>query len=103
MFKIKKGDLVEVSKGKDRGKRGRLLAVRPQDRRVVVEGLNLVRRHRRPRKAGQKGQIVSLPRAIPASSVMAVCGACGKPVRIGIRLAEGSKSRVCKKCGHKFS
>jgi large subunit ribosomal protein L24 len=102
-LKIRKGDLVEMRVGKDRGKRGRIIEVRPAERRVIVEGLNLVRRHRRPRRAGQKGEIIALPRPVPVSNVMLVCPACDAATRVGVRRVEDSKLRVCKRCGHEFS
>jgi large subunit ribosomal protein L24 len=77
--------------------------VRPWDMKVLVEGLNLVRRHRRPRKAGQKGQIVSLPRPVSISSAALVCPNCAKPVRVGFQKSETSKLRVCKRCKNTFS
>lgn len=103
MAKIRKGDLVEVRKGKDRAKRGKVLTVRPQSERLVVEGLNLTRRHRRARKAGQKGQIVSLPRQIPFANVMLICPGCNKASRIGAQQREKMKLRVCKRCNNEFA
>jgi large subunit ribosomal protein L24 len=101
-LKIRTGDMVEMRKGKDRGRRGKVLEVRPKDMRVVVEGLNIVRKHRRPRTAGQKGEIVALPRAVPIANVMVVCPSCNTPTRVGISRADSSRWRVCKRCGHEF-
>lgn len=97
-MKIRAGDNVMMLSGKDRGKSGKILRVLPKESRVVVEGLNLVRRHQRPKRQGQKGEVVSAPRAIDASSVALICGHCKKASRMGIK-REGKKSvRVCKKC-----
>lgn len=101
-LKIRRGDTVEMRKGKDRGKRGKVLEVRPRDMRVVVEGLNTVKKHRRPRRAGQKGEIVMLPRAVPVSNVMLVCPSCSAPTRTGIRRTDSLRLRVCKRCGYEF-
>lgn len=97
---IRKGDTVTMLSGKDRGKTGKVLFAFPAEGKLVVEGLNKVARHLRPKKQGQKGQIVHKERAVDASSVMLVCKSCGKPTRVGYRVSEdGGKSRVCKKCG----
>ncbi len=98
-MKIKKGDLVQMLTGKDRGKRGRVLGVYPKENRVIVEGLNIVKKHRRPRRVGEKGQMVEIPRAVDASNVALVCSKCGERARLGYSIAEGKKYRICKKCG----
>jgi len=85
--------------GKDRGKTGKVSLVLPEDGKVVVEGLNMIKRHVRARKQGQKGQIVSKERAVSASSVALVCKSCGKPTRVGYKMTGESKARICKKCG----
>ncbi len=101
-WKIKKGDNVYVRAGKDRGKKGKVLVMFPKDGRLVVEGANLVKKHIRPRRAGEKGQVVEVPAPMPISRVMIVCPSCSKPTRIGVRRTgtEGSsaRERVCKKC-----
>lgn len=98
-MKIRKNDNVIMLGGKDGGKTGKVSAVLSQDGKVVVEGLNMIKRHVRARKQGQKGQIVSKERAVPASSVALVCKSCGKPTRVGYKTEGGNKVRVCKKCG----
>ena len=98
-MKIRKGDNVIMLGGKDRGKTGKVLIVLPKDSKVVVEGLNQVKRHVRARKQGQKGQIISKERAVPVSSVALVCKSCGKPTRIGYKIEGENKIRICKKCG----
>jgi large subunit ribosomal protein L24 len=101
-FKIKKNDSVLVQVGKDRGKTGKVLAMFPRDGRVLVEGLNIVRKHIRPRRSGEKGQRVEVPSPMPIARVMLMCPSCGKATRVGIRRTAGetgtTRERVCKKC-----
>lgn len=98
-LKIKKGDTVLVLVGKDRGKTGKVLAALPKEGRLLVEGRNIVKKHVRPRKAGEKGQRVEIPSPLPVSRVMLVCPSCGKAARVGIRRGDdGRRQRVCKKC-----
>lgn len=98
-MKIKKNDSVKILIGKSKGKIGKVLHVFPESRKVIVEGLNLVKKHIRPRKEGEKGQIAETPGKIQASNVMLVCPKCGKTSRIGYKKDGENKSRVCKKCG----
>ena len=98
-MKIRKGDNVIMLSGKDRNKKAKILFVFPEDDKVIVEGLNLVKKHLRAKKQGQKGQIVSKERRVSASSVALICKSCGKPTRIGYRIEGASKLRICKKCG----
>lgn len=98
-MRIKKGDTVSIMVGKDSGKTGKVLVVYPDDRRVLVEGLNMYKKHIRPRQQGQKGQLVDTARPVPDSNVMIVCGSCHKMTRVAYRIDAGQKkSRVCKKC-----
>jgi large subunit ribosomal protein L24 len=98
--RIRKGDEVEVIAGKDRGKRGTVQEVHPEDRRIVVAGVNIAKRHRKPNpQRNVKGGIVEQPAAMDVSKVMLVCPHCGKPTRIGHRLEDDEKTRVCKSCG----
>lgn len=99
-MKIKKGDNVKMLSGKDRGKTGVIALVLENGKttRVVVGGLNKIKRHQRPKKQGQKGQIVSVERPVSASSVQLICKNCGKPTRVGFRLGVDKKERICKKC-----
>lgn len=101
-LKIRTGDTVEMRKGKDRGRRSKVLEIRPRQMRAVIEGLNTVRKHRKPRRAGQKGEIIALPRAVPLANVMLVCPSCSKPTRLGVSRRDSSRLRVCKRCGHEF-
>ena len=96
---IRKGDNVIMRGGKDRRKTGKVLAVLTKENKVVIEGLNTVKRHLKARKQGQKGQIISKERAVPLSTVQLVCSKCGKPTRVGIQVSGDKKIRVCKKCG----
>lgn len=100
-MKIKKGDNVVMLSGKDRGKKGTITRVDRATDKVIVEGLNMIKRHTRARKQGQKGQIITKERFVSASSVALVCPSCGKQARIGIKLSEssrGGKVRICRKC-----
>lgn len=84
--------------GKDRGKTGKVLGVLPREAKVIVEGLNLIKKHQRPKKQGQKGETISVPRSIDVSNVMLVCRHCGRASRMGAR-RDGKKTvRVCIKC-----
>lgn len=84
--------------GKDRGKTGKVSLTFPVQNKVVVEGLNVIKKHLRARKQGQKGQIINKERAIDASSVALVCKSCGKQTRVGFKLDGDNKIRICKKC-----
>ena len=98
-MRIRKGDTVQMTVGKDAGKNGTVLRVNPEIGKVLVEGLNMLKHNRKPRKAGEKGEIVSAPRFVQAANVMLVCPSCGKLSRTGAKvLKDGSKVRSCKKC-----
>ena len=96
---IKKDDLVVVLSGKDKGKQGKVLEVMPKSGKVVVEKVNVVSRHTKPRKQGEQGGIVKAEGAMYASKVMPICPKCGKAVRVGHVEKDGKMVRVCKKCG----
>lgn len=97
-MKIKKGDNVKVLTGKDRGKTGKVITVDPGNERVTVEGLNLYKKHVRPRRQGEKGQLISVPRPLHVSNVLPVCASCGKAARVGHRMEGDTKVRYCKSC-----
>lgn len=97
-MKIKKGDNVMVIAGKNRGESGKVFRALPKTDQVVVDGLNIRKRHVRPRRAGQKGEVVQKFAPMHVSNVKIICGACGKPVRVGYKVTETTKVRVCKKC-----
>ncbi|MGN0985546.1 MAG: 50S ribosomal protein L24 [Candidatus Enterenecus sp.] len=96
---VKKNDTVVVLSGKDKGKKGKVLSVDPQSRKVVVEKVNLASRHQKPRKQGEEGGIIQKETPLYASKVMTVCPKCGKPTRVAHKVTDGKKVRVCKHCG----
>ena len=97
---VKTGDTVVVLNGKDRGKKGKVLAVSPKEGKVIVEGINMVSKHVKPRKMGDEGGIVKAEGAMYACKVQIVCPRCGKPTRVSHKNYEdGTKERICKKCG----
>ncbi len=96
---VKTGDTVKIISGRDRGATGKVLAVSPKEGKVIVEGLNMVKKHIKPRREGEIGGIVDAEGAIYASKVMPVCPSCGKPTRVGHKIENGKKIRVCKHCG----
>jgi large subunit ribosomal protein L24 len=97
---IRRNDNVIVTTGKDRGKRGRVLKVLPAKNRLIVEGVNFIKRHTKPNPQRQiKGGLVEREAALHASNVQLVCPDCGKPTRLGRRiLGDGRKVRICRKC-----
>ncbi len=97
-MKIKKGDNVKILTGKDRGKTGKVLKVLPKAGKATVEGMNLMKRHTKPRRQGEKGQRVSIPASVDISNLMLVCPKCSKAARVGYKINSGNKFRVCKKC-----
>ncbi len=102
---VKKGDTVVLLTGRDeyRGKTGKVLEVSPEEGKVIVEGINIVSKHVKPRKAGDASGIIKTESAIYASKVQLVCPKCNKPTRVGTKIyADGKKDRVCKKCGETF-
>ena len=99
---IRKGDNVHIVSGKDRGKEGQVLHVFPARGRASVKDVNVYTKHVKPKKQGQKGQSVELPRAVPLSNMMVVCPNCKKPTRIGHRTEGDKKLRVCKRCNASF-
>jgi large subunit ribosomal protein L24 len=96
---VKTGDTVQILSGRDAGKRGKVMAVSPKEGKVIVEKLNMVTKHVKPRRMGEEGGIVKAEGAIYACKVQAVCPHCDKPTRIGHKIVDGKKIRVCKKCG----
>lgn len=99
MYKIRKGDTVGVIKGKDVGKKGKVLSVNPQEGRAIVGGINLIKKHRRQTRQDQQGGIVSIEAPINLANLMLICKNCNRPARIGFKvLTDGTKSRFCKSC-----
>ena len=101
-LKIKKDDLVTVTSGKYRGKQGKILRTLPAENQVVVEGVNMVKRHRKPVTQRDPGGIVDVIKPLPTANVMLVCPSCGKTSRVGVVKEDGKKMRVCKNCQAKF-
>ena len=98
-MKVKKNDTVLVLTGKDSGKTGKVLRAMPSDNRVVVEGVNVQKKHKRARSAQETSGIVEQAGAIDASNVLVICPVCNKATRVAHAEVEGKKVRVCKKCG----
>ena len=98
-MKIKKGDTVQDLSGNDKGKKGEVLEVIPKDSKIVVKGVNVRKKHIKPRKQGEEGGIIPVECAINSSKVNVVCSKCGKPARIGYKVENDKKVRICKKCG----
>jgi len=99
MNKIKRNDMVQVLSGKDRGKQGQVRRVLPKEGRALVTGLNIVKRHRRPRTAQETGGIVEMEAPLHLSKLAVICPTCGQAARVGIHVrADAKKVRYCKKC-----
>lgn len=99
MAKIKKNDTVKILTGKDRGKTGKVLTVLPEKERVLVQGLNMVKKHTRRTRENQQGGIIQKESTIHFSNLAIVCQKCGKTTRVGFSiLSDGTKTRICKKC-----
>lgn len=101
-MKIRKGDQVLIISGKDRGRKGKIIEALPKQAKIVVENINLRKKHVRPKKSGQKGQIVELPGPLNISDVKLICPRCNKAVRIGYKMEGKKKYRVCKKCNQEI-
>ncbi|MCX7846156.1 MAG: 50S ribosomal protein L24 [Dictyoglomaceae bacterium] len=98
-FNLKKGDLVLIISGKDKGKRGKVLSILPKEDKVVIEGINIVKKHTRPTPKNRQGGIIEKPAPIYRCKVMLICPRCNQPARINYSFLEtGQKVRVCKKC-----
>ena len=97
-MKLKTGDNIVVISGKDRGRKGKIIRVFPKAGEVVVEGMNIRKKHVRAKQQGQKGQVVQMPAPFSASNTMIFCDTCKKGVRVGYKMEEKQKLRICKKC-----
>jgi len=98
-MKVRKNDNVVVIAGKDRGKKGKVRQALPKENRVVVEGVNMVKRHMRPRGTARQAGIIEREAPIHVSNVMLLCTKCNRPTRIGFRsLEDGKKVRICRRC-----
>ena len=101
-MRIKKGDTVKVLSGKDKGKTGEVLEITPKENKVIVKGVNIIKKHVKPRKQGEEGGIISMEGAMHVAKVAVVCPKCGKATKVGYSEEKGEKVRVCKKCGAKL-
>ncbi len=99
MQKIKRNDIVQIAKGKDKGKQGKVISIIEDGSRAIVEGLNLAKKHKRQSRQDQKGGIISIEMPLAVSNLMIFCKHCSKPTRVGAMvLKDGTKTRVCKAC-----
>lgn len=101
-MKIRKGDQVLIIKGKDKGKKRKVLRGFPEEFKVLVEGVNIKKKHQRPKREGEKGQVVEVPVPLSISNLRLICPRCGKPTRVGFKQREKNKYRICKKCGQEI-
>lgn len=97
-MKIRKNDTVLVIRGKDRGKKGKVRFVYPVEERVLVDGVNMIKRHSKARAKARQAGIIELEAPVHISKVMLVCNKCTQPTRVGFRFLEGEKVRVCSSC-----
>ena len=101
-MRIKKGDTVQVLSGNDKGKTGEVLEVMPKTGKIIVKGVNIRKKHVKPRKQGDEGGIIPVECSIFSAKVNVVCPKCNKPTKIGYEMDKDQKVRVCKKCGAKL-
>lgn len=99
---IKKGDTVKILSGNDKGKTGEVMGIIPKTEKIIVKGVNIRKKHVKPRKQGEEGGIISVECAIHSAKANVVCPKCGKATRIGYTVEKDEKVRVCKKCGAKM-
>ena len=99
-MKFKKGDEIIVTLGKDSGKKGKIEAIFPKEGKVLVNGVNVYKRHTKPQSEGKKGGIIDLPKPLMVSKISLICPKCSKPAKIGYQVDQKSKTkiRVCRKC-----
>jgi large subunit ribosomal protein L24 len=98
-MKIRKNDTVLIIVGKDRGKKGKVRKALPKEKKVIVEGLNMIKRHSRAKGQARQAGIIELEAPVNISNVMFVCGKCNRPTRVGFRfLSDGRKARICRAC-----
>ncbi|MBI2591627.1 MAG: 50S ribosomal protein L24 [Candidatus Brennerbacteria bacterium] len=101
-MKLKKGDTIKIIKGKDRGKTGKVINVDRLNNKITAEGLNLFKKHSKPKRQGQKGEVILVTRPLNAANAMIVCPACKQTARVGYRFENDVKLRLCKKCKSKI-
>jgi large subunit ribosomal protein L24 len=99
VFKIRKGDMVQAAKGKDKGKKGKVITIFTETNRALVQGINMLKKHKRRTRDDQQGGIVSIESPIQISNLMLVCKACARPARVGFKIGQDkAKLRFCKAC-----
>jgi large subunit ribosomal protein L24 len=98
MYKFKLNDQVQITAGKDKGQKGKIVQLLPKDNKIVVEGLNLYTRHIKP-AAGKPGSKAKVARPIPTANIAIVCSSCQKPTRVGFDTTKKPKIRICRRCG----
>lgn len=101
-MKIKKGDKIKVIAGKDRGREGTIQTVYKNQSKVLINGINIYKKHIKKNEKMPQGGVVELPRALDISKVMLVCPSCGKITRVGYKMSENKKIRICRKCKSKI-
>ena len=97
-MKFKKGDNVLIIAGKDKSRTGKIIKAFPKESKILVEGINLKKKHVRPKREGEKGQIVEIPAVLDISNVKIICPKCGKATRVGYKIEKDIKNRICKAC-----
>src|SRR3989344_6399171 len=97
-MKIHKGDTVQIMTGKDSKKKGKVLAIDYKTSRVLIEGLNLFKKHKKPKKQGERGETISVARPVNVANVALYCSSCSRPVRVGFKIEGEKKTRICRKC-----
>jgi len=97
-MKLRKADQILIIKGKDKGKKAKILRSFPKENKILAEGINIKKVHKKPKKEGEKGQVVEVPFSFPSSKAKLICPKCNKPSKIGYKIEGGKKLRVCKKC-----
>lgn len=97
-MKLKVNDKVKITKGKDSGKEGKVIQVFVSDKKVVVEGANIIKKTMRARKSGEKGQVIELSAPISVANVMLICPKCAKPTRVSMKVDGKDKKRACRQC-----
>lgn len=101
-MKLKKGDTIIVTVGKDKGRKGKIDHIFPKDQKVLVPGINIVKKHLKKKDEKNLGGIIDIPKPMNVSKLMLVCPKCGKPTRIGYDMSKQDKIRMCKKCHQKI-
>ena len=97
-MKVKQGDNVLIIAGKDKSRTGKIIKAFPKESKILVEGINLKKKHVRPKREGEKGQIVEIPAVLDISNVKIICPKCGKATRVGYKIEKDIKNRICKAC-----